>query len=178
MKNTAVASRYAKALLELAIELNKVDSVAGDMEQIVAANKDSHDFELLLQSPIIRADKKIDIFGKLFEAFEEVSMSFVRLITINRRESLLPQIAEAFGYLVMEHRGIVPVTLTTAQKMDDATREMILGKVQGILEGKTPELTEVIDEELIGGFIVRVGDTQVDASVSSQFNNLKQRLTR
>lgn len=178
MKNTAVASRYATALLELAVDLKKVDSVAGDMEFIVATNSSSRDFELLIQSPIIRADKKIEIFSKIFDAFEDISMGFVRLITNKGREKMLPDIAEAFGLLVKEHKGIVPVTLTTAQKLDSATRDKILSKIQGMLDNMTPELEEIIDESLIGGFIVRVGDKQVDASISSQFNNLKQRLTR
>lgn len=178
MKNTAVASRYATALLELAVELNKIDSVAGDMEFIVATNNSSRDFELLLQSPVIRADKKIEILSKVFDAFEDVSMGFIRLITSKGRENLLPDIATAFGLLVKEHKGIVPVTLTTAQKLDSSTREKILSKIEGILDNKTPELEEIIDENLIGGFVVRVGDRQVDASIASQFNNLKQRLTR
>ena len=177
MKNTKAASRYAKALLELAIEQKKIDSVLGDMQFLLRTSNDIHDFELLIASPIINADKKISIFEKVFEQFEEVSMAFIRLITKNRREGLLPQIAASFEAQVKDYRGIVPITLISAVKLQDSTKDGILAKVQASVKG-TLEVTEEIDSSLIGGFMVRMGDVQIDASVSSQFNNLKQRLTR
>lgn len=177
MKGTKVAGRYAKALLELAIEQNKVDSVSGDMAFLAQVSAESRDFEMLIASPIINSDKKIAIFEKVFEQFETVTLAFVRLITKNGRESMLPAIAESFSAQVKAHKGIVPITLVSAAPLDAATRDKILAKVQSGVKG-TLEVTEKIDESLIGGFIVRMGDMQIDASVSSQFNNLKQRLTR
>ncbi len=177
MKSSKVASRYAKSLLEIAIEQKNIDSVLGDMMFLLEINNQSKDLELLIQSPIVKADKKIEIFEKIFEQFEEVSMSFVRLITKNGRENLLPEIATSFDALVKEHKGIVPVTLISAKKLDDQTKKSILDKVSSSVEG-TIEVNEILDESLIGGFVVRMGDTQIDASISSQFNNLKQRLTR
>ena len=99
------------------------------------------------------------------------------MITKNGRENLLPEIATSFDALVKEHKGIVPVTLISAKKLDDQTKKSILDKVSSSVEG-TIEVNEILDESLIGGFVVRMGDTQIDASISSQFNNLKQRLTR
>ena len=177
MKSSKVASRYAKSLLEIAIEQKNIDSVLGDMMFLLEINNQSKDLELLIQSPIVKADKKIEIFEKIFEQFEEVSKSFVRLITKNGRENLLPEIATSFDALVKEHNGIVPVTLISAKKLDDQTKKSILDKVSSSVEG-TIEVNEILDESLIGGFVVRMGDTQIDASISSQFNNLKQRLTR
>ena len=177
MKSSKVASRYAKSLLEIAIEQKNIDSVLGDMMFLLEINNQSKDLELLIQSPIVKADKKIEIFEKIFEQFEEVSKSFVRLITKNGRENLLPEIATSFDALVKEHKGIVPVTLISAKKLDDQTKKSILDKVSSSVEG-TIEVNEMLDESLIGGFVVRMGDTQIDASISSQFNNLKQRLTR
>ena len=96
MKSTKVASRYAKSLLELAIEQNKVDAILGDMNFLLQTNADTRDFELLIASPIVKADTKIDIFEKVFDQFEELTMSFIKLITSNRRESYLPVIARDF----------------------------------------------------------------------------------
>ena len=96
MKSTKVAARYAKALLELAIEQKKVDSVYGDMRFLLQTNNEARDFELLIASPIVKADKKIEVFKIVFEQFEEVTMSFVALITKNGREAYLPAIAEEF----------------------------------------------------------------------------------
>ncbi len=177
MKSTKVAARYAKALLELAIEQNKVDSVSGDMHFLLQTNNETRDFELMLESPLVKADKKIAIFKLIFEQFEEISMSFVELITKNGREAYLPTIAEAFEAQVKAYRGIVPMTLTSAVALDQSTKDAILAKIQGSVNG-TLEVTENIDPALIGGFVVKMGDTQIDASVLSQFNNLKQRLTR
>ncbi|MFZ9027704.1 MAG: ATP synthase F1 subunit delta [Crocinitomicaceae bacterium] len=177
MRNLAAASRYSKALLEISIEQGKVDSVSGDMKFFQEVLESSKEFELLLHSPVVRSDKKIEILTKVFEQFEELTMSFMKLLTNKRREDLLDEIAFTFEQQVKEYKGIVPVTLTTAQPLDEATKELIMSKVAPMINGK-PEVTEKIDEEIIGGFVVRMGDTQIDASVESQLNNLKQHLTR
>ena len=177
MKGSKIAGRYATALLELSIEQNKVDQVLSDMKYLLEVNNETRDFQLLLDSPIVKGDKKIAIFEELFGQFEEVSTSFVKLITNNGRESYLPTIAEAFDAQVKEHRGIVPITIISAVPLANSTKEIILEKVEKGVNGKL-EVTELIDSSLIGGFIVRMGDKQIDASVASQFNDLKQRLTR
>ncbi len=177
MKGTKVAGRYATALLELAIEQNKIEQVSADMKYLLEANNETRDFQLLLDSPIVNASKKIAIFEEVFGQFEELSMSFVKLITENGRESFLADIAETFDAKVKEYKGIVPVTLITAVPMAESTKNIILEKVEKSVTGQL-EVTELIDESLIGGFIVRMGDKQIDASVASQFNDLKQRLTR
>lgn len=177
MKSTKVAGRYAKALLDLAIEQKKVESVVGDMHFLLQTSKEARDFQLLIDSPIINSDKKIAIFKLVFEQFEEITMSFVELITKNRREDYLPAIAAEFDAQVKAYKGIVPITLTSAVALEQSTKDKILAKVQSSIEG-TLEVTEVIDASLIGGFMVKMGDTQIDASVSNQINNLKQRLTR
>jgi F-type H+-transporting ATPase subunit delta len=177
MKSTKVATRYAKALLELAVDNNKVDSVLGDMQFLLQVNNDTRDFEMLISSPIVKSDKKLSIFKLIFEQFEEETMSFVELVTKNRRENYLPAIATAFEAQVKEYKGIVPMTLVSAVPLDATTKAAIVAKVQSGIQG-TLEIEEVIDEELIGGFVVKMGDIQIDASVASQFNNLKQRLTR
>lgn len=177
MKNTKVASRYAKALLELAIDQNKVDSVLGDMNFLLSTSREAQDFQTLIESPIVKSDKKISIFELIFEQFETVTIDFLKLVTNKRREALLPQIAEAFEALVKEHKGIVPITITSAVQLDEKTKGIILTKINGAVKGQL-EVTEKIDESLIGGFVVRMGDTRIDASVLNQINNLKQRLTR
>ena len=177
MKSTKAASRYATALLEIANDQNQVDSILGDMQFLLSVNNDARDFELLIASPIVTADKKIQIFEMIFDQFEEASMAFIKLITKNRRENILPEIAASFDEQVKEQRGIVPITLVSAVPLDENTKKTILAKVQASIEGQL-EVEEIIDESLMGGFVVKMGDTQIDASVLNQFNNLKQRLAR
>lgn len=177
MNSSKVAIRYAQALLELAVENNTLDSVSRDMQYLAQVNADNRDFQLLLSSPIIKADKKIAVLNEIFGSFEKISTSFMELIAKNGRESILPEIAIAFNELVKAHKGIVPVTLTSAVKLNEEVKKQIVSKIADSVKG-TIEITEVIDPALIGGFIVKMGDTQIDASVASKLSQLKQRLTR
>ena len=177
MKSTKAASRYAKAILELAIEQNVLDQVAGDMNYIVEVNGETKDFQVLLSSPVINPDRKRAIFNELFGQFEKLSMMFIDLITRNRREYMLVEIAQSFSTQLKAYRGIVPITLISAVQLDSVTKEKIFDKVRASVTGVL-EINEIIDPSLIGGFIIRMDDKQIDASISSQLSNLKQRLTR
>ena len=177
MRSSKGAARYAKALLELAIEQNKLDVIAADMKYLLLVNDENKDFHIVLNSPVINSDKKIEIFGAIFGQFDNLSTMFINLITKNRREYMLPQIAHQFDVQMKAGKGIVPITLISAIALNDTTKKEILEKAQASIKG-TLEVTELVDESLIGGFIIRMEDKQIDASVASQINNLKQRLTR
>lgn len=177
MKGTKAASRYAKALLELAIEHNQIDAVLNDMKYLSVVSGDSREFQLLVQSPIVNSDKKIAIFGELFGQFQEISRKFIDLITKKGREALLSEIASSFEDQVNKYKGITPITITSAVPLSETAKSKIVSKVKGSVSG-TLEITEKIDPALIGGFIVRMDDKQIDASIASQLDNLKQRLTR
>ena len=170
MKGTKSAIRYAKALLELAIEQDKVDLVFKDMEFFVNSGADNYDLLVFLKSPVIKTDKKLNVLNELFSHFDVLSKSFIQLITKNRREAILPVIASSFIDLVKSHKNIIPVTLISATELSKASKDKILSKVK--VSGAI-ELTEEIDPALIGGFIVRIGDIQVDASVNIQLKKLK-----
>jgi F-type H+-transporting ATPase subunit delta len=170
MKGTKSSIRYAKALLELSVEQGKIDLVSNDLNFFYNSCKDNYDLLVFLKSPVINSDKKILILNELFSHFDTLTKSFFRLITKNRRESLLLLIAESFLNLVREHKGIVKVTLTTASKLEQSTKDKILSKIK--IAGEI-ELSEIIDPSLIGGFVVRIGDIQVDASIENQLKKLK-----
>lgn len=177
MKGTKAASRYAKALLDLAIEGNQVDAVLNDMNYLSVVSNDSREFQLLVQSPIINSDKKIAIFNELFGQFQQISRMFIELVTKKGRESILSTIASSFQDQVNKYKGITPLTIISAVPLSETAKNKIVEKVKGTVSG-TLEVTEKIDPALIGGFIVRMDDKQIDASVASQLDNLKQRLTR
>lgn len=177
MKATKSAARYAKALLELAIENGKTDSVSADMKMVLQAFKDTREFQLFLDSPVINSEKKIDVFNELFPQFDSLTTSFIQLMVKNRRENALAQIAASFETQLKSHLGIIPVTLISATELDAQSKKTILGKLEAALKG-TLEVEEEIDPSLIGGFIIKMGDTQIDASVSGKLKNLKVSLTR
>jgi F-type H+-transporting ATPase subunit delta len=172
MKSTKSAIRYAKAILELSSETNAVDQVAADMERIVEAGNDTGDFQVFLNSPVIKTDKKISILKVLFSEFTELTMSFIELITKNKREYLLTEIASAFVNLLKKQNGIVPISVTSAVKLEKQTLNHILEKLKSHVDGEF-EVTEEVDPALIGGFVVRMEDKQIDASIASQLNRMK-----
>lgn len=177
MKSTKSASRYAKALLELAQDQNKLEVIESNMLAIIKTSNESNDFQVFLNSPLIKVDKKIDVLNKLFSDFDSTSLSFIALITNNGRERLITEIAKSFITQLKELRGIVPVSITSAKPLDSNTRESIIGKISSTIKG-TLEVEELVDNDLIGGFIVRMGDKQIDASVASQLKRMKQELTK
>lgn len=177
MKGFKVAGRYAQSLIDLSQERDAVDAVLKDMTALIDVANENRDFTAFLNNPIIKADKKSAVLDKVFPSFEETSRKFTHLLIKNRREMLLPLIAEEFIAKLKASRGIVPVTLTSAHKLNDEVKKQILAKLKKAVNGDI-ELNEEIDEDLIGGFVVRMGDTKIDASVSYQLNELKQRLTR
>ena len=177
MKGNKIAVRYAKALLDIAQEQQKLDEVAADMNYLKKVNSENVDFQSLLKSPVVNSQKKIEIFKALFGVFNNVSLMFIELITKNRREGLLAEIAEAFENQLNELRGIVPVKIISASQLDESLRKEIVKKIEANVKG-TPKIVEEVNPEIIGGFIIRIDDKQFDASILRQLNNLKQRLTK
>jgi F-type H+-transporting ATPase subunit delta len=177
MKSTKGATRYAKALLELSIEQNKLAITEANMNYLIQVNNDVKEFHTLIHSPIINADKKIKAFEAIFSNFDKLTTLFLNLIIKNKRESILPEIAQSFIKQLKAYNGITPITIVSAVALNEATKIAILAKVQSSVSG-TLEVTEKVDASLIGGFIVQLDGKQIDTSVLSQFNNLKQRLTK
>lgn len=177
MKSSKVAVRYAQSLLDLALERGIIDVILNDMNYLTAVYNENKDFQLFLVSPVVNSEKKVAVLKEIFAAFDALSLSFVELIAKNGREMYLHEIAHAFGELLKKTRNIVPITIVSASKLDDAVKASIVAKVQKTTTG-TLEVSEKVDTKLIGGFIVEMGDIRIDASVASKLGQLKQRLTR
>jgi F-type H+-transporting ATPase subunit delta len=173
MKSNKAAVRYAKALLELAVEHNKVELIEADILQLLKVANEAHDFQVFLNSPLINIDKKIAVIKQIFSDFNQTTIDFLNLVTNNGRETVMIDIAKQFISQLKTLRGIVPVTIISAQPLEESTKQSILVNIAPAIHG-TPEITEEIDSDLIGGFIVRMGDHQIDASVASQLQRLKQ----
>lgn len=170
-----VASRYAQALLDLAIEQNVLGQVDADMLSLYNTCEDSKDLVSVMKSPVISPYKKEEILEKIFIGMNKISMAFMKLIVKNSRAALLPDIAESFINLSKKHKGILDVYLTSATTLTSETKNKILAKVKTKHAGDI-NLIEKIDPTLIGGFVVRMDDTQLDASIANQLTNLKNLL--
>lgn len=178
MKGTKVATRYAKSLLDLAIEQDKLDSTFQDMSKVNDVIDSNRDMQLLLASPIVKTDKKHSIIEAVFGSeLGELSMAFIRLITSRRREYLLEGIAAAFLTQYKVHKNILVAEITSVIPLDETLRAQLKGLFKDV-DFSELEMTEKVDPSLIGGFVVRVGDQQIDASLSQRIGELKQEFSK
>ena len=174
MKDLKVSNRYAKALLELAVETNNLEDCNSDMNTILTVCQESKEFYLLLKSPIIKTDKKIIIIEEVFSnKLSELTNGFIKIITSKKREAILDSVAKSFISLYKEKKNIISAKLVTATEIDNETREEVLDFIKK--KGhKNVDLQEKIDKSIIGGAIINIGNKQIDASVSNKINEMKQ----
>ena len=177
MKGNQAANRYAIALFDLAIEQNALDAAYQDMTTFYNAVQESRDFGVFLKSPIISPDKKQEVIDRTFDMFHILTSKFIALVVKNRREDLLPKIAADFIAMFKEERGMAEVTITSAVRLDSSVVDSIMARIKPVLPGHIT-INEELNPELIGGFIVRFGNTRIDASISHQFDLLKQSLSK
>lgn len=171
-----IASRYAKSLIQLAEEENKLDRVLEDVESFRALVKNNADFRNFVKSPIIQVGKKKTILAKLFsESYDDLTIKFLQLLTQKQREGLLPEIADEFVLQYRHKKGISTAIVTVVDDLSAATQKLIKEKLEksGIAFEKV-ELVVQKDPSIIGGFILEIGSQIYDASVSSQLNQLKK----
>ena len=174
MKHSRVTIRYAKALLQLAIEQNILEQSYTDMVLLDSVFKQNKDLSLLLKSPIVKTDQKLSIFKLIFDTkIGEVSMAFINIITTKKRESLLALIASSFISLYKGHNKIETASVITATPLDEILRAEVINYIKKHGNDNV-ELTEKVDENIIGGAIIRMGDKQLDASVSKAISELRQ----
>lgn len=173
MNLSLIGNRYAKALIGLANEQGVLEEVYNDMKFFESVCSENDEFCKIMANPIIRHDKKFGILKNIFEnRVNNVTFSIFTVLTKKNREQLLEPIAVEFQKLYDLQKGIQKVEILTPVELTDAQREEFK-KVVAAAINKTVELTEKIDESLIGGYVLKVGDTQVDTSVKHQLNELK-----
>jgi len=178
MSINKIASRYAKSLLDLAKEQNKVEAVLEDVKSMKQA-AENRDLYLLLKSPIVKTDKKLSILKEIFSGkVDELTMAFVNIITKKGRESYLPEINDEFIAQYRAMSSISKVTITTAEPMSDADLESIKAKLQVSSETRDNlEFETKIDPSIIGGFVIEIGDKLYDASVQHKLDELKKQFS-
>ena len=177
MNDSKISVRYSRALFQSALDNNILDKVNQDMILILEICK-AADAKEFLHSPIIVPSKKMDIFHRILAGnVEKITLSLIDLVVKNGRENFLPAIARVFIHETMRYKGITKSVLTTARKIDEKVRKQIIGLISDSFSTKA-ELEEVIDPEIIGGFILRVDDNYIDASVRNKLNKIKKELMR
>lgn len=175
MKESRVAQRYAKALISLAEERNILEQVKEDMQTIIAVCEENHDFTRMLKNPIVKPDRKNLILHQIFEKKVcELSLAFINLVTEKKREVILGVIAENFIHLYNESKNIVTASVTTAAAITEDIRAQVLTQLKSVVGDATVQIEERVDESLIGGFVLRIGDREFNASIANKLLQLKR----
>lgn len=178
MQQSRATIRYAKALLELSIEQNLLEESYNDMIVLNKACSESKELLLLLKSPVVQTDKKLKILEKLFSnRLSKNSMMFINIITKKKREGLLALICKSFITQYKTFMKIETATITTANPLDEKLKEDVINYIRKHGENDV-ELTEIIDESIIGGAIIRLGDKQLDTSISNAISEIKQKFNK
>ncbi|MCF6352479.1 MAG: ATP synthase F1 subunit delta [Cyclobacteriaceae bacterium] len=168
--------RYAKAVIELAQEQKSLEKVKEDMLLFTKVINENRELEVVLKNPIVPADKKKAILKALFEKrVQTLTFKAFELVVSKNRESMLDEIAIEFVNEYNALKGIAVATVITPYTLGDAQRKDIIKIVANITEMKV-ELVEVIDESLIGGFVLKIGDKQIDESVKSKLAKIQRAL--
>jgi F-type H+-transporting ATPase subunit delta len=175
MSNTRVASRYAKSLLDLAIEKGQLEQVYSDMTYLQRLTKESREFLSLLRSPVVKAETKNKALAAVTQGkVSDLTAAFVNLMVNKARESALPEIITSFIKQYKDKKGIQIIKLTTAVPMTEAVKNAIILQVKKTQQIQNLELEEVVDPNIIGGFVLQAGDKLVDASVSYDLKNISR----
>ncbi len=176
MKNLKVAERYAKSLLDLAVEQDQLAAVHKDMSKVkeLVANRD---FYLFLKSPIIKPEKKRSTLDAILQqvGMGEMTQAFARILVNKGRESNLPEIASAFHTQYKLFKQITTVKVTSAAPLSEAELASIQQKL-ATMPGVTAELElhTAIDPSLIGGFVIEYNGNVYDSSVSEKIKELRK----
>ena len=173
MQNKLVAQRYAKALIDLAVERNQLDEVKADIDFIRAAL--TPEFVMVLLSPVVSDHKKSQIFKAIFESnLTPLSFSFFNLVFSKRREWVLREIANEFFEKYRELKGIEIIEITTAVEISDELKNNIRDRFQHLkrFQNKTVEIKTKVDENILGGFIAQSHDILFDASIRNDLQSI------
>ncbi len=174
-RQTRAAIRYAKALLSLAIDKNIADEVNENMQLIASTVSEARDLQIALNSPVIKVETKKDTLFAIFgTSINNISKGLINLLVENKRLSILIDVATQYTIIYDFHKGTQAAIVTSAIPLTDSLKEKILTKVNDIV-GKKVTIENIIDPSIIGGFILRVGDKQFDASISGEMNDLRRK---
>ena len=174
MKDARAALRYAKAILNLAKDSNSQELVDNDMKLIVTTIAENDELKVVLNSPVIKATDKMKVLKALFsDKVDTISLGLFNLLEENKRISMLESIAKQYSIIYDFNRNMQVAKVTTAVALTKEIEAKVIAKIIA-LTGEKANLENVINPNILGGFILRVGDVQYDASISNYLNELRK----
>lgn len=174
MLTSKVAKRYAQGLLDFTNESGQTATVFSEMKDVVKLMKESADLNKFFLTPYIDSKKKAEVAGQIFKGLSTSSQNLITLVIRHGRESQLKNIAQEFINKVEDINGVQRVTLTTATQLSKENLEQILRTSNLVNLNTNFDLQVNVKPEILGGYILRVGDQQIDASVKSKLSSIKK----
>lgn len=176
MTGSRAAIRYAKAILEMAQSTGASESVLADMASITAALQESQELGRFLGAPDVKPEMKESALKEIFTGVGTITTTLFRLLLENKRFDILPAVAAQYKVQYEAANNMETATVTTAFPITPELEEKVLAKVKEFSDKKIT-LRNIVDPSIIGGFILRVGDKQFNASVAKRLHTLKRELS-
>lgn len=175
MAGFRAARRYAKGLMLFASEANQTEKVYAEMNEVVKSIKNTPELKVFLNSPIIDAKKKEAVLELIYDKLSKTSKTFISLVVRQGRENILDKIAEQFVAIYDYKNAIVTAEITSAVTLDQETIDKIISQTkQSLPENSQIKVVSKIDPSLIGGFVLKIGNHQIDSSIKTKITSLKK----
>ncbi len=175
MNNPRLAIRYAKSLIDLAKEKDQLDEVYADMKFLHTISISNPDFVALLKSPVIKEDKKNKIIGSITTGrVSKLTELFIKLLGAKSREATLPEIVSSYIEQYNTLKGIHKVKITTATPISEELKNSFVEKITAANVLKSIELETIVDEKLVGGFVLEMEGKLVDASILRDLKDVQK----
>lgn len=171
---SGAAGRYAEALFELALEQGAIETVEKDLKMLAATAAKSSDFGDFLVSPVYGAEDKAKAIDAIAAKAEisALTRNFLGVVAANRRLSALPGMIAAFEKRLADHRGEISAEAIAASPLNDEQQIRLRGEIERVV-GKAVNLSVKVDQDLLGGMIVKIGSKMIDSSLKTKLNRLK-----
>jgi F-type H+-transporting ATPase subunit delta len=178
MTGSRAAKRYAKAVLLQTNEVKNASEVYEDMQVVYNTITDSNELSEMLQSPVYTEENKKDALLEIFSNQSETTKSLIKILVEDKRTSLLSDVTASFIEIYKESQGIKVAHVTTAVSLSSELEAKVLAKVKELTGSDKVTIESTIDESIIGGFILRVGDLQYNASIANNLARIKREFNK
>jgi ATP synthase F1 delta subunit len=172
-----IAQVYARSLFEVASDQDKVDEIRDELGQFADAMNEDRDLQVFFFSPYFSTKEKEDALDRAISGADESFVNFLKLLIENHRMPVIFRVRRGYEELWEEANKLIPVSVTSAIELDKKTVKE-LGDRIAEQTGRRVELTAEVDPDILGGIVVRVGDSILDASVRNRLDQLRKQVAR
>jgi ATP synthase F1 delta subunit len=172
-----IAQVYARSLFEVAEERDKIDLVRDELGQFTDALAESRELELFFFSPYFSTEEKKDGLDRALEGADDIVRNFLAVLIENHRMPALMRVRREYDRLWQEANRMLPVQVTSAVELDEAVTRQI-GEEIGRQTGRKVELSTTVDPDVLGGIVLRVGNSILDASIRTRLERLRKQVAR